>query len=399
MSDRKERGSRRVPGVPGKPTDLDRVLAAAHRRPISRRKFLSYAAYGTAAAWLAACSRDVSPRRTGGAKSPAAAGPLEDELVVYNWTNYLNEETVKAFEEEYGVTVRATDFYESNEELLAKIQGGARGYDVVAPTGYMVEIMAGEDLLLPLDLSRIPNLANVEDRFLGLDFDPENRFHVPKDWGTTGFMYLTDKVSQDLASWNDFYAVAPEYSGRYTVLDGAVEVTGSFLKKLGYSWNTTNQEEVDRATEEMVKFKPHVEAITSTEYRELMGRADTWLALGWNGDYFYIYEDQPSTKYVIPTEGTEFWVDCWCILAEAPHPNLSHEFINWILTPERQGVETNFTYYASAVEGATEFTDEAIVNDPSIYPPEEVTNKLEATKSDPLLVEQRTEAFTRFQSA
>jgi spermidine/putrescine transport system substrate-binding protein len=400
MNERKEKGPRREREEPWKPLDIDRVLAAAQRRPISRRRFLGLAAYGTAAAWLAACSKDVSPRgKTGGVASPGAAGPLEDELIIYNWTNYLNEETIKAFEEEYGVTVRATDFFESNEELLAKIQGGARGYDLVAPTGYMVEIMAGENLLSPLDLERIPNLANVEDRFLGLDFDPENTYHVPKDWGTTGFMYLTDKVSQDLTSWNDFYTVAPEYSGRYTVLDGAVEVTGSFLKKLGFSWNTTDQGEVDQAVEEMIKFKPHVEAITSTEYRELMGRADTWLALGWNGDAFYILEDQPSTKYVIPSEGTEFWVDCWSILADAPHPNLAHEWINWILTPERQGVETNFTYYASAVTGATEFTDEAIVNDPSIYPPEEVTNKLEATSSDPTAFEQRNEAFTRFQSA
>jgi spermidine/putrescine transport system substrate-binding protein len=374
-------------------------MAAQRRRPVSRRKFLGMAAAAPVAAWLAACQRNVRPETAGGGGSPAAAGPLEDELIVYNWTNYLNPETIKAFEAEFGVTVQATDFFESNEELLAKVQGGARGYDVVAPTGYMVEIMGKEGLLSPLDLKRIPNLANVEDRFLGLDFDPDNRFHVPKDWGTTGFMYLTDRVKEDLLSWNDFYGVAPQYSGRYTVLDGAVEVTGSFLKKLGFSWNTTNQSEVDQAVEEMVKFKPHVEAITSTEYRELMGRADTWLALGWNGDYFYIYEDQPSTKYVIPSEGTEFWIDCWSILASAPHPNLAHEFLNWILTPERQGLETNFTFYASAVEGAAEHTKKAIVNDPSIYPPAEVTEKLEATASDPLLVEQRTEAFTRFQSA
>ncbi|MGH2711093.1 MAG: ABC transporter substrate-binding protein [Actinomycetota bacterium] len=380
-----------------KPTDLERYLAGQRRRPpISRRRFLGMAAAAPVAAWLAACSKDPS---TGGGGGPATAGPLEDELIVYNWTNYLNEETIKAFEAEYGVTVQATDFYESNEELLAKIQGGATGYDVVAPTGYMVEIMGAEGLLLELDSERLPNLSNVDPQFRGLDFDPENKFHVPKDWGTTGFMYLSDQVSEDLVSWDDFYNVAPDYSGRYTVLDGAVEVTGSFLKRLGYSWNTTDQAEVDEATAQMVEFKPHVEAITSTEYRELMGRADTWLALGWNGDSFYIYEDQPSTKYVVPSEGTEYWLDAWSVLASAPHPNLAHEFLNWILTPERQGIETNFTYYASAVTGAAEFTDEAITGDPAIYPSSDVIAKLEATASDPVLVDQRVEAFTRFQSA
>lgn len=381
-----------------KPTDLERYLAGQRRRPISRRRFLGMAAATPVAAWLAACSRNVRPE-TGGGGGPAKAGPLEDELIVYNWTNYLNPDTIKAFESEYGVTVQATDFYESNEELLAKIKGGASGYDVVAPTGYMVEIMGDEGLLLQLDKERLPNLANVDPQFLGLDFDPDNSYHVPKDWGTTGFMYLADKVSEDLLSWDDFYKVAPDYSGRYTVLDGAVEVTGSFLKRLGYSWNTTVQSEVDEAVAQMEEFKPHVEAITSTEYRELMGRADTWLALGWNGDAFYIAEDQASTKYVIPTEGTEFWIDSWSILADAPHPNLAHEFMNWILTPERQGIETNITYYASAVTGATDFTDPAITGDPGIYPPSDVIEKLEATASDPVMVDQRTEAFTRFQSA
>jgi spermidine/putrescine transport system substrate-binding protein len=381
-----------------KPTDLERYLAGQRRRPMSRRRFLGMAAAAPVAAWLAACSKNVAPNQGGGG-GPAEAGPLEDELIIYNWTNYINEETIKAFEAEYNVTIQATDFYESNEELLAKIQGGATGYDIVAPTGYMVEIMAAEGLMLELDTERIPNLANVDPQFRGLDFDPENKYHVPKDWGTTGFMYLSDQVSEDLTSWDDFYNVAPDYSGRYTVLDGAVEVTGSFLKRLGYSWNTTDQAEVDEATAQMVEFKPHVEAITSTEYRELMGRADTWLALGWNGDSFYIYEDQPSTKYVVPSEGTEYWLDCWSILASAPHPNLAHEFLNWILTPERQGIETNFTYYASAVTGAEKFTDKAITSDPAIYPSSDVIDKLEATASDPVLVDQRVEAFTRFQSA
>jgi putrescine transport system substrate-binding protein len=156
---------------------------------------------------------------------------------------------------------------------------------------------------------------------------------------------------------------------------------------------------VDDATDALIEFKPHVASITSTEYRELMSRADTWLALGWNGDYFYILEEQENTKYVIPSEGTEFWVDTWGILADAPHPNLAHEFINWILTPERQAVESNFTYYASAVEGAKELTDDAVSADPSIYPDAEVTDKLEPTEADPTILEQRTEAFTRFQAA
>jgi spermidine/putrescine transport system substrate-binding protein len=382
-----------------RPSDAERYLAGMRRRPVSRRHFLGMAAAAPAAAWLAACTKNVAPNQGGNRTPTPTTGELEDELVVYNWTNYLNPETIKAFEKEYGVTVRATDFYESNEELLAKIQGGATGYDVVAPTGYMVEIMAGEGLLLELDPERLPNLSNVDPRFMGLDFDPENRYHVPKDWGTTGFMYLTDQVDGDLTSWEDFFAAGPDYSGKFTVLDGPVEVVGAMLKRLGYSWNTTDRAEVDEAAQALVDFKPHVGAITSTEYRELLSRGDMYLGLGWNGDYFYVYEEQPSAKYVIPSEGTEFWVDCWSVLASAPHPNLAQEFLNWILTPERQGVESSFTYYASAVAGAEEHTDPAVAEDPNIYPPAEVTDRLEATAADPEVLETRTEAFTRFQAA
>lgn len=380
-------------------TDLDRLVDAARRRPLSRRRFLQAAGYGSLAAFLAACERRIGGQQQGGRQPTATTGALEDTLVIYNWAAYLNPESIKAFEKEYGVTVQATDFYESNEELLAKLQGGAEGYDLIAPTGYMVEIMAEEGLLMELDHSRLPNLPNIDPRFTGLAFDPEMRYHAPKDWGTTGFGYLSKFVKEPMTAWAQFFGLGPQYTGRYTVLDGPYEVVSAAVKRLGYSWNTTVQSEIDEALELLIDFKPHVRAITSTQYRQMMSRAETWLALGWNGDFFYVYEDQPSVRYVIPEEGTEFWVDTWAVPASAPHPNLAHEFINWILTPERQGVESSYTYYASCVAGAQEHTAKAVANDPSIYPPPEVTDKLEATAGDPEAVQLRTDAWRRFQAA
>jgi spermidine/putrescine transport system substrate-binding protein len=382
-----------------RPTDLERLMAGVIRTPLSRRRFLRAAAVTPAAAFLAACQRRVS-QTPGGTRTttPPASVELEDELNIYNWAQYLNPDNQKAFENEYGITT-TIDFYASNEELIAKLQGGATGYDIIAPTGYAVQIMIDEGLLLELDHARIPNMELVDQRFLGLSFDPENRFSIPKDWGTTGFMYVADKVKRDMTSWADFYALAPEFSGRYTVLDSAPEVIGSALKMLGYSYNSTSSEEVDQAVDELIKIKPHIAAIISSGYREMIQRGDTLVALGWNGDYFYTLEDQPSTKYVIPSEGTEFWVDTWAIPASAPHPNLAMEFINWILTPERQGTETNFTYYASAVTDAFEHLDPAIANDPAIYPALEVTAKLEANSGDPVMFDLRTQGWTRFKSA
>jgi spermidine/putrescine transport system substrate-binding protein len=329
----------------------------------------------------------------------ATGGELEDELVIYNWAAYLNPQNVKAFEREYGVTVHAEDFYESNEELLARLQGGAGGYDLIAPTGYMVDIMKNEGLLLELDHSRIPNMANIDPQFTGLSFDPEMRFHMPKDWGTTGFGYLSKFVKEEPTSWAQFFELGPSYSGKYTVLDSAPEVIGAGLKRLGYSYNSADSDEVDQALELVIDLKPHIASVTSSQYRQLMGRADTYMALGWNGDFFYVLEDQPSVRYVIPDEGTEFWVDTWAIPSSAPHPNLAHEFINWILTPERQGIESSYTYYASAVTGAQEHTDPAVAGDPSIYPPSEVVAKLEANSGDPEVLDLRNEAWRKFKAA
>jgi len=381
-----------------KPSDLDRLIAGMKRATIPRRRFLQAAAAVPAAAFLAACERQIG--RTPGAASPEAsptlAGEIEDELVVYNWAFYLNPRSIKAFEEEFGIKVRANDFYESNEEMIAKLRGGAAGYDLIAPTGSYIPAMAEEGLLMPLDLSRIPNLTNVSDRFIGFPWDPENRYHVPKDWGTTGIGYLTKFVKEDVTTWEQFFGLGETYSGRYTVLDSQYEVIGAALKRLGHSYNSDSEAEVDEALDVLIPFKPHIAQITSSQYRQMMSRAETYLALGWNGDFFYVIEDQPSVKYVIPEEGTEYWIDVWSIPADAPHPVAAHEFMNWILTPENQGRESGYTYYASTVEGAEEFTPNAIVNDPSIYPPPEVTEKLEYAITEPDIVQLRADAWNRF---
>ena len=385
-----------------KPSDLDRLIAGMRRTGMSRRRFLQAAAMAPAAAFLAACQRQIGRRpQTASPQAPARlTGEIEDELVIYNWAFYLNPKSVKAFEEEFGVTVRATDFYESNEEMIAKLRGGAGGYDLVAPTGGYIEAMAAEGLLMPLDLSRIPNLSNIDERFLGFPYDPENRYHVPKDWGTTGIGFLQEFVDEDVTTWEQFFGLGEKYSGKYTVLDSQFEVIGAGLKQLGYSYNSDSEDEVNQVLEEiLIPFKPHIAQITSSQYRQMMSRAETYLALGWNGDFFYVIEDQPSVKYVIPQEGTELWIDAWAVPTDAPHPVAAHEFINWILTPENQGRESGYTYYASAVEGAAEFTPKAIANDPSIFPTPDVLEKLEIARTTPGIVQLRADAWNRFLAA
>jgi spermidine/putrescine-binding protein len=377
-------------------SEADRQLDAILRKPLTRRTALQSAAVASAAAALAACSKDVAPG--GGASiAPSSSGSpqLEDELNVYNWSAYFSPDNKKAFEQEYGVTI-TEDNYASNEELIAKLQGGAKGYDIVAPTGYAVETLIAGNLLMPLDLSRIPNLTNADPQFLDAGFDPGNAHSVPKDWGTTGVGYLTDFVNEDITSWQQFYDLASQYSGRYTVLDSSPEVIGSALKLLGFSYNTLDQGEIDQATDKLIAIKPYIYDVTSSKYRQEMSREDTYVALGWNGDFFYV---KPPHKYVIPSEGSEFWLDNWSIPATAAHPNLAHEFLNWILDPQRQATESSYTYYASCVPAAKDLIDPVVAKDPAIYPSQATIAKLETAIADPQFLSTRNDAWTKFQSA
>jgi spermidine/putrescine transport system substrate-binding protein len=375
----------------------DRLGELWARRQVSRRGFL---AAGAAAAFLAACGEtEVGPQATRPSPGGSSAVPeqLESELSIYNWADYVHPKTYPTFERRFDVKI-TEDNYPSNEDALAKLKAGASGYDIVAPTGYMVEIMVAEGLLMELDHSKIPNMANIDPQFAGLPFDPGNRFSVPKDYGTTGFGYRSDLVSEDMTSWEDFFALASKYSGRYTVLDSPPEVVGAALKMLGYSYNSTDPKEIDEATDVLLKFKPHVRQITSS-MREVMISGEVYISLTWNGEIGYVALDAPKARYVVPAEGTEVWTDNYAIVADAPHPAAAHAFLNFSLDPETQARDTEYHYYGGVVEGEEEFLDPAILNDPSVYPPEDVMAKLEVAEANPDWTRLRNEAWTKFKAA
>jgi spermidine/putrescine-binding protein len=205
-------------------------------------------------------------------------------------------------------------------------------------------------------------------------------------------------VSEDMTSWEDFFALASKYSGRYTVLDSPPEVVGAALKMLGYSYNSTDPKEIDEATDVLLKFKPHVRQITSS-MREVMISGEVYISLTWNGEIGYVALDAPKARYVVPAEGTEVWTDNYAIVADAPHPAAAHAFLNFSLDPETQARDTEYHYYGGVVEGEEEFLDPAILNDPSVYPPEDVMAKLEVAEANPDWTRLRNEAWTKFKAA
>ena len=196
--------------------------------------------------------------------------------------------------------------------MLAKLQGGNVSYDLVVPSDYMVEILIRQGLLAPLDKSKLPNAwANIDRRFLGLPFDPHNDYSVPYAWGTTGLAYRADLVKENVESWSVLFD--SRYAGHILLLDDTREVFGMALKKLGYSLNSTNPDEIRQARDLLLGEKPLVKGYNSSNFQEDLAAGDAWIAQAYNGNMTFVMRDEPNLRYVIPKEGCTISVDCACI--------------------------------------------------------------------------------------
>jgi spermidine/putrescine transport system substrate-binding protein len=370
-------------------------------RNFTRRGVL---AAGAATAFLAACGGSTDSESEDDDKSAdktKTAAELGGTLHYYNWADYVNPETYKAFTAETGVKIKK-DFFVSNEELQAKLQGGARGFDLAAPTGYMVQILADAGLLEELDKSQLPTVAkNIDPQFTKLPYDPQDKWSVPKDWGTTGFMYRTDLVKEKPTTWREFVDLAKgPYSGKVTVLDGIPECVGSMLVMLGYSFNSEDEGEIEEAKQELIDLKPHLLAITSTEYKQMLIGGKAVMSLGWNGDGAAVAAKKPA-EYVVAEEGGEFWVDAYVIPTGAKNPTAAHAWIDYVYDPEHNALETEYTYYGSPVkrEFLKPVIDPKVYANDDVFPPEDTLDKLEPNEVSPEGTKLRDRAWTEFKAA
>lgn len=301
---------------------------------------------------------------------------LSDELHIYNWSEYIDPQIFDDFEAEYGVKV-VEDTFSSNEELLAKIQAGATGYDIIVPSDYMVEIMIAEDLLTALNKDNLPNLGNLSELFSDPPYDPGMVYCVPYQWGTTGIGYNSDIIEPD--SWAYIFdpELASEYEGMITMLNDSRESIGAALKYLGYSLNTTDQAQLEEAKQLLITAKPFLFSFDSDQFEDLIVADEVVYGHGYSGDYFAAAVEDERVWYAIPQEGATIWADNLCIPKTSKNAYTAEVFINFILEAENAATITNFTWFASPVEAANEFIDPEILGEPAIYPPEDVMVKLE----------------------
>ncbi|HUF16257.1 MAG TPA: spermidine/putrescine ABC transporter substrate-binding protein [Acidimicrobiia bacterium] len=320
------------------------------------------------------------------------AGEVDGDLNLYNWTEYIpygsiaedNEvdDLLAAFEEEHGVEVVLTE-YESNEAMLAQVEAGGAPYDLVVPSDYMVSLMSGSDLLVRLNKDAIPNLANIDPRFTGLPFDPNGDFSVPYQWGTTGIGFSYEVVDDtEGISWGLLFDAEQraDYAGSISMLDDSREALGAALKYLGYSLNSTSQDELDEAAALIRETKEDIATFSSAGYEDLLVEGTVMVAQGWNGDFFLAFDNASTDDYdayedfgyAVPDEGGVVWVDNVAIPTTAESPCTAHAFIDFLLDAQNGATLTNYNYYASPNAAAEEFIYPEILEDPAIYPPQEL---------------------------
>jgi spermidine/putrescine-binding protein len=331
----------------------------------------------------AASRTSETPSAATVADSGCEVGETDGELVLFNWTEYIDPALVDRFRDEFAVDV-IQDFYPSNEELLARVEDGGSGYDVVVPSDYMVGIMIEQNLLMALDRKAIPNAENVAQEFRSPPFDPEGRYHMPYQWGTTGLALNVETAGTDdpEPTWGWLFdpELSQPFEGRMSLLDDPRESMAAALAYLGHSINSTSESELREAADLIAETASRVTAFESDQFEDLLLDHQTAVAHGYSGDFFAAFDERDAWEdytYVVPEEGAVKWVDAMAILADAPHPCTAHTFINFILNARNGAQLTNWVFYASPNAAAEEFIDPEILQDPAIYPPPQVEQNLE----------------------
>lgn len=298
-------------------------------------------------------------------------------LNIYNWAEYISPAVIERFEKEQKVKI-VYDTFDSNETLLAKLQSGFTGYDVIFPSDYMVTILVHNQLLLPLDKAKLPNLVNIDPLVLDQAYDPKNAHAIPYLYGTTGIGIRTDLVKVPIESWMDLYKPVPELQGKITMLNDRKDLLGTSLKALGFSINSVDPVQLEGAKALLIGQKPFVKVYDSTYYKNHFTSGEIAFGMAWNGDIASLYwQGNKALKFVIPKEGGAIYCENMAIPKGAPHLELAHTFINYLMQPDVAAEVTNATYYATPNQAALPFVKEELRTDTTIFPTQETKARLE----------------------
>jgi spermidine/putrescine-binding protein len=382
----------------------------ALERALTRRQALSAGFGGAAALYLAACGGTSGTSGGDGATTSGTAAkktselagkPIEGQLLMSNWVDYVDPKDLKSFGTELGPKV-TLEGYGSNDELVAKLSAGGSNYDVIVPSGSYVPQCIQKNLLMELDHSLIPNLKNLDPAFTKTKYDPGNKYSVCKDFGITSFYYRKDVVKDPPTTLKGWFEILPQYKGKnINFIEGGSEIWGVLMLAAGHSEQSEEESHYQDAYEIAKSVKPAIKTISST-YIERLGRGQIDIGLGWNGDVLRGANEAKKHGVEIGFSVTEppgeYWTDNWTISAGAKNPVAAHKWIDYVLRPEIAAKEWNYVGYKVPVPAANEFVDAAVAKSPMIDIPSSTLEKYDTAIVTPKINELIAKYYTKFKA-
>ncbi|MGN0243554.1 MAG: extracellular solute-binding protein [Lachnospiraceae bacterium] len=302
--------------------------------------------------------------------------PASNQIVVYNWGEYLDPDVLTLFTKETGIEVIYEE-YETNEIMYPKVKTGAVKYDVICPSDYMIQRMIQEDMLEKLDYDKLPNSKYIGESYFesSKGFDTNNEYSVPYCWGTVGILYNTKMVTEPVTSWDILWN--PKYKGQILMQDSVRDAFAVAQKKLGYSLNTTDVNECEKAKQLLIDQKPLVQAYVIDQVRDKMIGNEAALGVIYSGEAIYVQQENPNIEYVVPDEGSNIWIDSWVIPKNASNPDGAHAFINFLCRPDIALKNFEYITYSTPNEGAKALMPEEMQNNTIAFPDEEIISRCE----------------------
>ncbi len=299
----------------------------------------------------------------------ASSSGSNGEVVVYNWGEYIDPDTISMFEEETGIKV-IYDEFETNEIMFPKIEAGASKYDVVCPSDYMIKKMIENDLLAEINYDNVPNAkANIGQQYwdMSKEFDPENKYSIPYCWGTVGILYNKTMVDGPVDSWSILWD--EKYADNILMQDSVRDAFMVALKLNGYSMNSVNPEELNAAKESLISQKSLVQAYVIDQVRDKMIGNEAAIGVIYSGEAIFTQRENPDLEYVIPKEGTNVWIDSWVITKNAPNKENAEKFIDFMCRPDIALKNFEYITYSTPNDAARELIeDEDIRNSKIAFP-------------------------------
>lgn len=296
-------------------------------------------------------------------------------LRIYNWNDYIAEDTIEKFEEETGISV-IYDTYVQNEDMYTKVKAmSADGYDLVIPSDYMIEKMIKENMLAELNFDNIPNFSLIDPVYTNLSFDPGNKYSVPYMWGTLGIAYNKTMVTEPVTSWTALFDA--KYERKIFMWDSVRDSIGIALKLQGYSMNSRNPAELEAAKAKLIAQKPLVRAYAGDDIKDSMINEEGALAMMYSGDAYFAMADNENLAYALPEEGTNFWFDNMCVIAGSKNQTEAEMFINFMCRTDIALANCEYIEYNTPHAEAFKQLPDEIKNDPLLYPSKEYLAKCE----------------------